>query len=122
MKIYIAHSKSIDYKNDLYKPIQESSLFIENEIIFPHQKSDDSNNTREFYKTIDLVIAECSMPATGLGIELGWLYDDNKIIYCIYKKGNKLSSSIKTITNKIFEYENKNDMLDIINKIVKGEI
>jgi hypothetical protein len=45
-----------------------------------------------------------------------------KKIYCIYKKGNKPSSSIKTITNKIFEYENKNDMLDIINKIVKGEI
>ena len=122
MKIYIAHSKLMDFKNDLYKPIQESTLFIENEILFPHQKSDESSNTREFYKTIDLVIAECSMPATGLGIELGWLYDDNKKIYCIYKKGNKISSSIKAITSKIFEYENKNDMLDIINKIVKGEI
>ena len=39
---------------------------------------------RDFIKSIDLVIAEVSFPSTRLGVELGFLYDDNKSIYYIY--------------------------------------
>lgn len=122
MKIYIAHSKLIDYVKELYNPLINSPLYKEHEIILPHLESDKSNNTRDFYKTIDLVIAECSSPATGLGIELGWLYDDNKKIYCIHKEGTKPSSSIKAVTSNIYEYKDEKDMIDIINRILRGEL
>ena len=68
-----------------------------------------------------MVIAQMSYPSTGLGIELGFLYDDNKRIYCIHKDSMKISSSINAITKNIYiyEYKNKEDMLNIINDIIK---
>ena len=121
MKIYIAHSKLMNYSEDLYNPIEEMDVYKKHEIIFPHKNSKISNNTRDFYKSIDIVIAECSAPATGLGIELGWLYDDNKKIYCIHKNDKKISSSIKVLTDNIYEYSNIEEMKEIVSKIIKGE-
>lgn len=121
MKIYIAHSKLINYIDELYKPIKEMNIYKNHEIIFPHENDSNSNNTREFYKTIDIVIAECSEPATGLGIELGWLYDDNKKIYCIHRNDKKTSASINVLTNNIYKYSNIEEMKEIIINIIKGE-
>ena len=121
MKIYVAHSKQIDYINDLYKPLRNDSFFKEYELILPHEESEYSSNTRGFYKSIDVFIAECSEPATGLGIELGWAYDDNKSIYCIYKKGYKISGSLKAVTDNFFEYNSLNEMIEIIKEIVENE-
>ena len=120
MRIYIAHSTNYDYQNELYKPIREDSNMNQYNIIFPHEYEDSSNNTRDFYNTIDLVIAECSYPATGVGIELGWLYDDKKPIHCIYKKNSNVSGSLKFITNNFYEYEDTDDMLRIIEEIIKA--
>lgn len=121
MRIYIAHSKLINYIEELYNPIEEMDIYQKHEIIFPHKKTKTSNNTRDFYKTIDIVIAECSAPATGLGIELGWLYDDKKKIYCIHRNDKEISSSIKVLTNNIYEYSNQEEMKEIINNIIEGE-
>ena len=121
MKIYIAHSKLINYIDELYKPIKEMNIYKNNEIFFPHEDDSNSNNTRDFYRTIDIVIAECSEPATGLGIELGWLYDDNKKIYCLYRNDKKISSSIRVLTDSIYEYSDIEEMKEIINNIIKGE-
>ena len=121
MKIYIAHSKLINYIEELYNPIKEMELYKKHEIIFPHENDFTSNNTRDFYKSIDIVIAECSLPATGLGIELGWLYDDDKKIYCIYKSNSKISSSIKVLTDNIYSYNNIKEMKEIIENIINGE-
>ena len=117
MKIYIAHSKSFDYQNELYTPIRNDEALNEHEVILPHEISSTSSNTRDFYKDIDLLIAECSYPATGLGIELGWAFDDNIKIYCIYKKGTKVSGSIYSITKNVFEYKDIDEMLKTIEKI-----
>ncbi len=121
MRIYIGHSKTFDYKNELYLPIRNYDNLREYEIILPHEKSDTSSNTRAFYRNIDLFIVECSYPATGLGIELGWAYDDNKPIYCIYKKGMKIGGSLKTVTNNFYEYSNTEELLIIIENIIKLE-
>ena len=66
---------------------------------------------------IYLFIAECSYPATGLGIELGWAFDDNTPIYCLHKKGTEVSGSIYAITQNILEYKDIDEMLEIIEKI-----
>lgn len=121
MRIYIGHSKKIDYINELYEPLKKETFFNEHELLLPHDQSEFSSNTREFYKTIDIFIAECSDAATGLGIELGWAYDDNKKIYCIYKKGKKISESLKSVTNNFYEYNDLSEMVNIVKSIINGE-
>lgn len=113
MKIYVAHSKDIDYKSKLYQPLRNCKVLKNEQLIFPHEISKDSYNTRDFYKSLDLFIAEVSIPATGLGIELGWAYDDNLPIYCLYKKGKKPSSSIYSITDQVLEYQNEKELVEI---------
>ena len=39
----------------------------------------------------------------------------------IYKSNEKVSSSIKSITSNIFEYNNKNEMLEIIKNIIEKD-
>lgn len=105
MKVYVAHSKKVDYKNEIYKSLRNDEFFNSVELILPHEVSDNSSNTRDFYKDIDLFIAEVSMAGTGLGIELGWVWDDGTPIYCLYKKGSKISGSLHSVTDKFIEYE-----------------
>lgn len=118
-KIYIAHSKEIDYLNQLYIPLRNADFLKDYLLILPHEKDANSSNTRDFYKGIDIFIAEVSKPGIGLGIEIGWIYDENKPIYCIYKSGTKASKSIYTVTNNIYEYNDTNEMLDIIKEIIQ---
>ena len=117
MKIYVAHSRDFDYVNELYIPLKNDAYFKQFELILPHE-SDNYKHDREFYKNIDLVIAEVSFPSIGLGIELGFLYDDKKDVYCIHKKNKKISGSVKVVTENIFEYENSVDMINTIKNII----
>ena len=121
MRIYVAHSKDFDYKNELYLPIRKCDGLQEHEIVLPHEASDSSSNTRELYKEIDFMIAECSYPATGLGIELGWVFDDDIPIYCIYRQGRKLSGSVRSVTNHIYSYSDVDEMIHVIEGIVQME-
>lgn len=113
MKIYISHSSGYDFNSNLYNPLKNSSLSTDNEIFFPHD--DTVINTKKMIGSLDLVIAEVSYPTTGQGIELGWADMFNVPILCIYKKGSKISSSLKFITNNFLEYT---DNFDMINKLV----
>lgn len=121
MKVYIAHSKKMNYKDELYIPLRNESFFDNYELVLPHEESDISNNTRNFYKTIDLFIAEVSLAGTGLGIELGWVYDEGTPIYCLYKKGSKLANSLHSVTTNFYEYDNSQQFVDIVKEIVMKE-
>ena len=70
---------------------------------------------KEIIKNYDLVIAEVSLPATSLGIELGWSDYSNTPILCMYEKRSKVSSSLKFITNNFIEYDNSKDSVDKVN-------
>lgn len=104
MKIYITHSGSFDYLNELYAPIKESLAFKKHQIIFPHNKSTEPYSLLELIKTFDIVFAEVSFPSTGQGIELGWASYYGKRIVCFYRKGLKYSNSLKVISNEFVEY------------------
>lgn len=121
MKIYVAHSKKIDFEKDLYKPMKESDICKNNEVFFPHDEIGKNVKTKDIIKNADLVIAEISENAVGLGIELGWADCFNTTILCIYKKGAIFSQSIKFITNNFIEYENKEDMINKIQNFIKGK-
>lgn len=76
--------------------------------------------TKEIVENYDLVIAEVSLPTTGLGIELGWADYSNTPILCIYEKGSKFSSSLKFITNNFIEYDNSKDLIEKINNFLNN--
>ncbi len=110
MKIYFGHSKNFDYKNELYKPIRESILNEKHEIIFPHE-TDEFFNSKDRIKNSDLMIAEVSYPATGLGIELGRAEMFGTLVLCVYRKGTKISGSLKVVTKDFIEYSDAGDLV-----------
>lgn len=121
MRIYIAHPTDMDYKNELYKPLQSDSFLSQHELILPHEDSGKIINKRDDYKNIDIVIAECSKPSTGVGIELGWFYDERKPIYCFCKAGMKPSGAVVAITKEVIEYSDSNDLVDKIKSTIEDQ-
>jgi hypothetical protein len=119
MKIYVAHSKDFDFQEELYKPIKNSSLNKEHTFVFPHDKSGEIFNSKDFFKKdCDLVVAEVSYPATGLGIELGWADILNVPIACLYKKGFKIPNSLKVVTDMFLEYSNIDELIAKIGETI----
>lgn len=118
MKVYIAHSRDMNYQEDLYSPIRSAEELPQAAIILPHENSSHSKKSREFYAQLDLVIAEVSQPATGLGIEVGWAYDSEVPIVCIYKKGHHYSSSLHAVTDQFFEYDTDAELVKLIQNII----
>ncbi|MEW6408192.1 MAG: hypothetical protein AB1465_05905 [Patescibacteria group bacterium] len=114
MKIYIEHSKELNFKEDLYLPIRESQLNSEHEIILPHEIYQEASDfvTKDIIKTCDVMVAEVSFPATGLGIELGWANAFECPIICIHRKDSKISGSLKVVCNNFIEYTDKEDLIE----------
>lgn len=121
MKIYIAHPTDMDYENELYKPLRSDGFFSQHELILPHEESNKIINTRDDYKNVDSVIAECSKPSTGVGIELGWFYDERKPIYCFYKIGMKPSGSVAAVAKELVEYSDSNDLANKIRSVIEKQ-
>lgn len=72
MKIYVSHTSSYDYTNQLYTPLRLSKLNSRHEIFLPHEPNEVPINTKAIIEACDIVLAEVSYPSTGQGIELGW--------------------------------------------------
>ena len=101
MKIYIPHSSSFNYREELYAPVRSSKLNGQYEIFLPHEHG--LSDTQSLIQDMDLIVAEVSYPSTGLGIELGWANATKKPIVAICRMGQAPSSSIKMIA-PILEY------------------
>lgn len=114
MKIYIGHSREFNYEAELYRVIRADSELSSYNIILPHEDGKSFNWGREFYSSLSLFIAEVSLPATGLGIELGWAYDSNVPIVCLSRRGAKVSSSLRAVTTQFYEYDSPDDLRKII--------
>lgn len=113
MKIYVSHSRSYDFVNELYVPLRSSDLNSQYEFILPHETSSEPFHTKESFQThgCDVVLAEVSFPSTGQGIELGFANLLNIPVVCFYKKEAKISDSLKTITDTFIAYQNTDDLL-----------
>lgn len=119
MKIYVGHSKKMDYEEKLYNVIRSSKELGSFSFLLPHEKDANSYQEREFYKTLDLFIAEVSYPATGLGIELGWAYDDGVPIYYIYQEGKKLGNSLKCLSKRFYSYSDDDSLVRTLLRILE---
>ena len=120
LNLYVAHSNKFNYIEKLYDPIKNAKSLSIHNFFFPHDEVNKLVNTKEIIKDSDLIIAEVSLPSTGLGIELGWA-DYLKIpILCIYEKGLEYSSSLKFITNNFVEYDNSKDLIEKLEKYLNN--
>ena len=111
MKIYIGHSRHWDYEKKLYRPILDSYLNKEHEIIFPHI-GEKTFNTKSIIEESDLFIAEVSIPSLGLGIEIGSADAKQKRLLCIYNSKYRCPESLKHIKTDIIAYQDEIDMLN----------
>ena len=117
MLIQFWHSSWYDYEKDLYNPIKQSILSKENQIILPHDEiQKELINSKDSLKNTDIFFAEVSYPSTWLWIELGFANLYWVKIICFYKKWLKISSSISNVCKDFFEYKNKEEMLENIEK------
>jgi hypothetical protein len=117
MNIYIGHASSFNYKEELYKPIQDLKLNDCN-FILPHANSTSPTNSKEQMKSIDLMIAETTHPSTGLGIELAWAEALGKRIVCIHQKGSVMSPAVLEICREVFEYDGAGELGEVVRSIV----
>lgn len=112
LQIYLAHSRTVDYINDLYSPIKNSQKLREYTFYLPHDNNRENYNDYNFYKQFNLILAEVSEPSTGLGIELGWANMLQIPIVCIYKKGTKITASLSAVTNEYIEYSSSEELVN----------
>lgn len=119
MKIYVGHSKDMDYQNELYAVIRSSPLNKIHEFFLPHENSEMGTNSKEKIKTYDLMIAETSYNAMGLGIEMGWADAFNVPLEAIQKTGTKIKGSTQLTVRSITMYSNKDELINALETIIK---
>ena len=120
MKIYLTHPTNFDFKKDLYQPLRQSELNANYEIVLPHEDGAAQFNSKEQMSDFDLVVAEVSFPSTGQGIELGWADMAGVPIICMYKKGQKYSYALKTISEMFIEYTDSEDFIRKLTEQIEG--
>ena len=120
MKIYFAHPRhGFDYEKELYQPIRSSALNKRYEIILPHETDREAVSSKEIIKICDLLCAEVSNAATGVGIEIGWANASDKPILCFYKKGSDISGSLKYVAREVIEYKDVGDFIVKLDEFLK---
>ena len=110
MKIFVAHSSKFDYDDKLYIPLRESKLAETNTFIFPHGRGAIWNTKNDIQKA-DVVVAEVSLPSTGVGIELGWADGANVPIILIHERGIPEPPFTKFVTSTVIEYGGGDDLI-----------
>lgn len=111
MKLYVSHSRNIDYEECLYNPLLKSNIANRYELVLPHTKKWENINTKDVIRECDVLIAEITFPAIGVGIEIGRAEESNIRIIAVIKKGEKINSSVKRITSEIIEYESVEELM-----------
>ena len=117
MKVFVAHSSSYDFKNELYIPIRQSSLNNQCEFFLPQEKGPEPV-TIDIIKNSDILVAEVSYPSTGQGIELGWAYVYKIPIIYLRKQGSTVSNSIFKLSSTIIDYTDSHDMIEKLSKVL----
>ncbi len=118
MNIYVSHTRNAQYNfvQELYEPLEASNLA---KFIFPHATNKYINSKELFQKhECDLLLAECSYPATGQGIEIGWANILNVPIICAYKTGSDVSTSAKNISQYIIEYKASEELVEKLKNLL----
>ncbi len=117
MKIFVAHSSAFDFRAKVYEPIRASDLNAQHTFYLP-QETGDEDVTRELIKSCDIVIAEVSLPSTGMGIELGWADAFGVPILCVHEEGTKYSGSLEYVTKHFASYGSTDEFVTHIRRFI----
>ncbi|MBL4725044.1 MAG: nucleoside 2-deoxyribosyltransferase [Lutibacter sp.] len=67
----------------------------------------------------DFIIAELTTKSIGVGIEIGYAYAKGKPIIYLRKKGSEYSTTASGSSTYIIEYENENDLMELMKTLLK---
>ena len=65
-------------------------------------------------RSCDLLVADCTHPAIGLGIEIGVAIENNKPMLLVAHKDAKIGRMILGITHPKFSFHRYNDSLEVV--------
>lgn len=120
MNIYVGHSSGFDYQRNLYKPLKDSLLTEEHNIVLPHE-TEDLFDSRSFLEgRCELFIAEVSEASTGLGIELGWADLLDVEILLISREDAEVSGSLEALSASHLRYTESEDIPEIIESEIEN--
>lgn len=120
MKIFFAHATEHSFKIDAYKAIRASNLNNKHDITLPQEQGYQPPMPRDIIIGHDLLVAECSYPSTGQGIELGWCHCAGIPILCIYREDHKPSGSLKNVSHAIASYKDFDEMIQKMEEFIKN--
>jgi hypothetical protein len=122
MTVFIIHSTEFDYQKEVYDPIRKSKLGKDYTILLPFETENMPYEIKQFFKSgkCDVLIAECSYPSIGIGLEIGWANMSGIKIVCINKKGSLASAALKMVSDYFLEYKDKKDMINQIERALKS--
>lgn len=114
------HSSSFNFREELYKPIRESSRNEKYNFVLPHKNPDKPFSSKIYLKNdCDLLIAEATYPSVGLGIELGWADLYKVPIACVYKENTEVSDSLRAVSTNFMEYSNDEELIEVVGRIIE---
>ena len=119
--VYVAHSRSFNFKHELYKPLRESSLNKRFNIILPHEYSDGLYSSKHFFEhQCNIMLFEASYPTTGGGIELGWADVYKVPIIALYRKDVELKESVRALAMLSLPYDSSQHMISLLEKTLRA--
>lgn len=117
LNIYVSHSNKVDYENELYKPLLQSTIGKNYNLILPHTEEYEKINTKQILINSDIFIAEVTFSGLGIGLELGRAECNNIPIICLLKKGERCNSSVKR-NFAVIEYSDSIDMIEKLESFI----
>lgn len=120
LNIYFIHSKKFDYENLIYKKVLSSSVCLNQNIILPYSKNNQTTYTKDLMEKADLIVVDLYKPSLGLTLELFMLskLSDKKVLYL--SQDNVLPKKYQKYV-KEFTKHNGN-YLELIENFINEEI
>ena len=120
LNIYFIHSKKFDYENLIYKKVLSSSVCLNQNIILPYSKNNQTTYTKDLMEKADLISVDLYKPSLGLTLELMMLskLPDKKVLYL--SQDNVLPKKYQKYV-KEFTKHNGN-YLELIENFINEEI
>jgi len=119
MKIFFAHATDHSFKYDAYKAIRASAINQKHAFTLPQEQGFQPPMPQDIIIAHDILVAECSFPSTGQGIELGWMHSLKKPVLCLYREDAKPSGSLRNVAHEIGVYKDFDDMIKKIETFIK---
>jgi hypothetical protein len=114
MKVYVGHSSSINFEEEIYQPLKRSHLFDKHDFVLPHESGGLFDSKKFLLKEADLMVAEVSKASTGLGIELGWADLFEVPVICVYQEGSNPSGSLNAVARQIQVYSGQEELISLL--------